>query len=82
MTLVFKDSQDHAATFDQAFWAAGALFVQEQPQPATDRALAEQLVERARAEGVELVGPGGLLTGLTKQVLETGLEVEMDEHLG
>jgi len=47
-----------------------------------DRAFAEQLVERARADGVDLVGPGGLLAGLTKQVLEAGLEVEMDEHLG
>ncbi len=47
-----------------------------------DRSLAEQLVEQARADGVDLVGPGGLLAGLTKQVLEAGLEVEMDEHLG
>lgn len=47
-----------------------------------DRELAEQLVERARAEGVELTGPGGLLTGLTKTVLETALEVEMSDHLG
>ena len=47
-----------------------------------DHELARQLVERARAEGVDLVGPGGLLAGLTKQVLETSLEVEMDEHLG
>jgi putative transposase len=39
-------------------------------------------VEQARADGVDLVGPGGLLAGLTKQVLEAGLEVEMDEHLG
>jgi len=47
-----------------------------------DRSLAEQLVEQARADGIDLVGPGGLLAGLTKQVLEAGLEVEMDEHLG
>jgi len=47
-----------------------------------DRSLVEQLVEQARADGVDLVGPGGLLAGLTKQVLEAGLEVEMDEHLG
>ena len=47
-----------------------------------DRSLAEQLVEQARADGVDLVGPGGLLSDLTKQVLETGLEVEMEEHLG
>ena len=44
--------------------------------------LAEQLVEQARADGVSLVGPGGLLADLTKRVLETGLEVEMSEHLG
>ncbi|MDH4170662.1 MAG: IS256 family transposase [Acidimicrobiia bacterium] len=47
-----------------------------------DPAIAEQLVEQARADGVDLVGPGGLLGDLTKQILETGLEVEMDEHLG
>jgi transposase-like protein len=44
--------------------------------------LARQLVEQARAEGVELVGPNGLLGGLTKTVLETALEAEMGEHLG
>jgi putative transposase len=47
-----------------------------------DEELAQQLVERARTEGVELVGPGGLLTDLTKTVLETALEVEMEDHLG
>src|SRR6185437_12672095 len=44
--------------------------------------LARDIVEQARAEGVELIGPGGLLTGLTKSVLETALEAEMSEHLG
>jgi putative transposase len=44
--------------------------------------LARELVERARAEGVDLVGPGGLLSGLTKTVLETALEAEITEHLG
>jgi putative transposase len=47
-----------------------------------DEALAQELVERARSEGTALVGPGGLLTGLTKSVLETALEAELDEHLG
>jgi len=47
-----------------------------------ERSVAEQLVDQARAAGVDLVGPGGLLSELTKQVLETGLEVEMEEHLG
>ncbi|MEO6503095.1 MAG: hypothetical protein ABIQ09_14460 [Jatrophihabitantaceae bacterium] len=41
--------------------------------------LAHELVERARAEGVDLVGPGGLLSGLTKSVLETALEAELSE---
>jgi putative transposase len=47
-----------------------------------DQSIAEELVGRARSEGVDLVGPEGLLGDLTKQILETGLEVEMDEHLG
>jgi len=47
-----------------------------------DQSIAEELVARARSEGIDLVGPGGLLGDLTKQILETGLEVEMDEHLG
>jgi putative transposase len=49
---------------------------------ATDVEVARQLMDRARAEGVSLVGPGGLLSGLTKTVLETALEAEMTEHVG
>jgi putative transposase len=47
-----------------------------------EQELAEQLVEQAREDGVELIGPGGLLTGLTSKVINTALEVEMAEHLG
>jgi putative transposase len=43
---------------------------------------AQELVEQARAQGIDLVGQGGLLTGLMKSVLETALEAEMTEHLG
>src|SRR6478672_10114857 len=43
---------------------------------------AAELVERARSEGLELTGDNGLLTGLVRQVLQTGLEVEMTDHLG
>jgi transposase-like protein len=56
--------------------------VEEAVARPVDETLAQELVERARSEGVELVGPGGLLTGLTKTVLETALEAELDEHLG
>jgi putative transposase len=46
------------------------------------RGWAELLVARAREEGVDLTGEGGLLTGLVRQVLQTGLEVELADHLG
>jgi len=49
---------------------------------AVDESIARELVGRAREEGVSLVGPGGLLTDLTKSVLETALEAAMDDHLG
>src|SRR6478752_5617085 len=44
--------------------------------------LAEQLLAQAKEQGVELVGPNGLLNQLTKNVLETALDAEMAEHLG
>src|SRR5438105_3025927 len=61
---------------------SGPPVAEETGERTVDEALAQELVERARSEGVELVGPGGLLTGLTKTVLETALEAEIDEHLG
>ena len=46
------------------------------------RQLAEQLLAQAKEQGIELVGPNGLLNRLTKNVLETALDAEMAEHLG
>jgi putative transposase len=43
---------------------------------------AAELVERARTDGLELTGENGLLTALVRQVLQTGLEVELTDHLG
>jgi len=54
--------------------AAGSAVVDEQ--------LVSELVARASAEGVSLTGEGGLLQQLTKRVLESSLEGEMDAHLG
>ena len=44
--------------------------------------LVRQLVDRARAEGLKLTGEGGLLAQLTKVVVESALEGEMDDYLG
>jgi putative transposase len=52
------------------------------PQRPETREWAEALVEQARAEGVALTGEGGLLTALMGQVLQTGLDVELADHLG
>ena len=52
------------------------------PEQRSVQELAAELFERARTEGVSLVGPGGLLSGLTKTVLEASLEAELSEHLG
>jgi putative transposase len=71
------------ATVDEP-GADGGLVLAPPADPVGDarRELAEQLVEEARATGVSLVGPDGLLADITRRVLETGLEVEMSEHLG
>jgi putative transposase len=52
------------------------------PTDGSMRDWAEQLVARSRAEGIELTGVDGLLTALMKTVLQTGMEVEMADHLG
>jgi hypothetical protein len=49
---------------------------------ASDEQLIEMLVERARSEGMQLTGAGGLLQQLTKRVLESALEGEITDHLG
>jgi transposase-like protein len=40
------------------------------------------MVRAAKAQGLSLTGPGGLLKQLTKTVVEVSLEEEMTEHLG
>jgi transposase-like protein len=47
-----------------------------------DDQLADELLDRARVEGVELLGPDGLLSHVTKAVLERALGEELTHHLG
>jgi transposase-like protein len=49
---------------------------------AVDEELVRQLTQRARAEGLKLAGEGGLLQKLTKMVVESALDGEIDDHLG
>jgi hypothetical protein len=49
---------------------------------AVDEELVRQLSDRARAEGLRLTGEGGLLARLTKIVVESALEGEMEDHPG
>jgi putative transposase len=51
-------------------------------EPTAEARAAEELVRRARAEGLSLTGPDGLLKQLTRTVLETALNEELTEHLG
>jgi transposase-like protein len=52
------------------------------PASLIDEQLADQLLGKARAGGVELLGPDGLLSRVTKAVLERALPEEMTSHLG
>src|ERR671925_2243734 len=52
------------------------------PEPTAEQAAAEELVARAREQGLSLTGPDGLLKQLTKTVIETALNQELTEHLG
>jgi putative transposase len=47
-----------------------------------DGQLIDQLVGRARFQGLKLAGEGGLLAQLTKRVLESALDGEITDHLG
>jgi putative transposase len=47
-----------------------------------EQAAAAAMVAEARARGLALTGPDGLLKLFTKNVVETALHEEMTEHLG
>ena len=51
-------------------------------RPVIDDDLVDRLMAQVDAEGLELLGPDGVLTELTSRILSRGLEVEMAGHLG
>ena len=50
--------------------------------PLVDEQLADELLARAQEQGAELIGPDGLLSQVTKVVLERALGEELTDHLG
>ncbi len=74
--------QDDTASIAAGRDGLGLMLNPVTGEPIDEKELAERLLAQAKAEGVSLVGPVGLLSSLTKQVLETALEAELTEHLG
>lgn len=56
--------------------------VQSAAEAVSDEQLISMLVDRARSDGLQLTGEGGLLQQLTKRVLESALEGEITDHVG
>jgi putative transposase len=81
VTTTSSDSVSSSAALEPGPSSSGRSVLPVGDEPAM-RDWAAELVERARSEGVVLTGDDGLLTALVGQVLQTGLEVEMTDHLG
>ncbi|MDQ0784662.1 hypothetical protein QFZ64_000159 [Streptomyces sp. B3I8] len=56
--------------------------VQVPSSAVSDEQLVAMWVDRARNDGLQLTGEGGLLQQLTKRVLESALEGEITDHVG
>jgi len=56
--------------------------VESAAEAVSDEQLIAMLVDRARNDGLQLTGEGGLLQQLTKRVLESALEGEITDHVG
>ena len=51
-------------------------------RPLIDDAALDAMMDRINAEGLELLGPDGVLTGLTKRIMERAIDTELTDHLG
>ena len=62
--------------------AGVAVMTEATRPPVVDRGLVAQLVGDAQRQGLSVDGEGGLLSELTRLVLESALEGEITDHLG
>ena len=51
-------------------------------RPLIDEATLDRLMARVESEGLELLGPDGVLTELTSRIMNRAMEVERTDHLG
>src|SRR5256885_10313534 len=88
MGSVTTEIKTATAVVEESVVAAQAGLADEQVAAAEaiaealDPALVSRLAAQARAQGVQLLGRGGVLQQLTRRFLEAALEAEMDAHLG
>lgn len=47
-----------------------------------DAGVLDRLMAQVASEGLELLGPDGVLTELTSRIMNRALEIEMTDHLG
>ena len=51
-------------------------------RPVIDDEVLDRLMDQVETEGLELLGPTGVLTELTSRIMNRALEVEISGHLG
>ena len=60
----------------------GEMHERESTRPVIDDEALDRLMDRVEGEGLELLGPDGVLTELTSRIMNRALEAEMTDHLG
>lgn len=61
---------------------AGRERVRAAAREALSPELMDELMEKVRSDGVELLGDGGLVAELTKRILERAIAEELTDHVG
>lgn len=54
----------------------------ETVKPSIDEATLDRLMAKVEAEGLELLGPDGVLTELTSRIMNRAMEAELTDDLG
>ncbi len=54
----------------------------ETVKPLIDEATLDRLMAQVKAEGLDLLGPEGVLTELTSRIMNRAMEAELTDHLG